>query len=143
MKLQKLTAGLLALSMVGAPLPAAAPMLTVCAADETPTEGTCGENLTWKFDESTGTLTISGEGRMYDHPMAFAGIYDMSTETTGFPEILVKGDEVTSVVIEEGVTYLGNFWFYAMENLTSVTLPLSLRRVSPISVISGSTLWRT
>ena len=29
--------------------------------------GTCGENLTWEFDESTGTLTISGAGEMYDY----------------------------------------------------------------------------
>lgn len=29
--------------------------------------GTCGENLTWTFDDSTGTLTISGIGAMYDY----------------------------------------------------------------------------
>lgn len=28
--------------------------------------GTCGENLRWTFDESTGTLTINGEGDLSD-----------------------------------------------------------------------------
>ncbi len=37
--------------------------LQVCAADEqNNTSGTCGENATWTFDESTGTLTFDGEG---------------------------------------------------------------------------------
>ena len=31
------------------------------------TSGTCGENLTWTFDETTGILTISGEGEMRDY----------------------------------------------------------------------------
>ncbi len=120
-----------ALLCAGAMLLTAAPTgaisaVTAYAEETTATSGTCGENLTWKFDESTGTLTVSGEGRMDDHPMDFTGIYDMSAETTGYPEILVKRDEVTSIVIEEGVTYLGDFWFYRMENLTSVTLPYSI-----------------
>ena len=37
--------------------------MAVSAFAET-TSGTCGENLTWTFNTSTGELTISGEGRM-------------------------------------------------------------------------------
>ena len=29
-------------------------------------DSSCGENLTWQFDSSSGTLTISGNGEMYD-----------------------------------------------------------------------------
>ena len=36
----------------------------IANAKEITTSGTCGENLTWNFEESTGTLTISGTGEM-------------------------------------------------------------------------------
>ena len=29
--------------------------------------GTCGENLTWEYDDATGTLTISGTGPIDDY----------------------------------------------------------------------------
>ena len=38
------------------------------------TSGKCGDNLTWSLDEGTGTLTISGSGKMtdYDYNNAFS-----------------------------------------------------------------------
>ena len=30
------------------------------------TSGQCGDTLYWSFDESTGTLTITGSGAMWD-----------------------------------------------------------------------------
>ena len=29
--------------------------------------GTCGDNLSWTFNSSTGKLTITGSGAMYDY----------------------------------------------------------------------------
>ena len=54
--------------------------------------GTCGENLTWVFDDYTGALTISGTGEMED--------YDGNNEA---PWTLIK-DNIKEVVIENGVT---------------------------------------
>ena len=31
------------------------------------TSGQCGDNLYWSFDESTGKLTITGNGDMWDY----------------------------------------------------------------------------
>ena len=30
--------------------------------------GDCGDNMRWSFNESTGRLTISGSGAMWDNP---------------------------------------------------------------------------
>ena len=76
--------------------------------------GTCGENLTWEFDESTGTLTISGTGKMND--------YDDEDAPW-------KSLAVTEAVIEDGVTSIGNSAFYECLSLSSVTMPSSLTSI--------------
>ncbi|MBQ4466067.1 MAG: leucine-rich repeat protein, partial [Oscillospiraceae bacterium] len=108
MKWNKLAAGLLALTMVGTGIPANLPLMTVCAAESNPASGTCGENVTWKFDESTGTLTISGDGAMADF------------ETDAAPWRSFTG--LKNVVVEKDVTSIGRNAFSVCESLTSVTI---------------------
>lgn len=76
--------------------------------------GTCGENgdnLTWSLSQD-GTLTISGTGAMgYQTPW-------MSYK-----------DSIKSLVIEEGVTTVGQSAFFGCDQLTSVTLPTSLEKI--------------
>lgn len=38
-------------------------------ADSTPTSGKCGDNVTWRLDGNT--LTISGKGGMYDFSLGY------------------------------------------------------------------------
>ena len=59
-KLNKILSIILAILMVIFIIP-------ITASAETPTSGTCGENITWEFDGATGILTISGTGNMYDY----------------------------------------------------------------------------
>ena len=72
--------------------------------------GTCGDNASWTFDEATGVLTISGTGDMYD--------YEFSPNVAPWPGYLVK-----KVVIEPGITRIGNYAFVNRYNMTDVSIP--------------------
>ena len=71
--------------------------------------GSCGDNLTWKFTSSDGTLTISGTGDMTDYKSAF----DVPWYS--------RREEIKKVVIADGVTNIGNFAFSSCKALTSIT----------------------
>ena len=106
----RLLSALLALAMLLALLPTAA-----FAADEPPTSGTCGatsaDNLTWSFDTTTGTLTISGNGAMKEYE-----------DYTKRPWVAYKND-IKKVVIEENVTTIGKHAFEDCSQLSTVELP--------------------
>lgn len=89
--------------------------------------GSCGENLTWAFEEATGTLTISGTGEM-------TNFYSWSTNTPwgGY------ADRITTIVVQEGVTSLGANAFSDCTNVTSMTLPDSLELISDGSLPTGA-----
>lgn len=83
--------------------------------DTNVTSGTCGDNLTWTLDN--GTLTISGTGPMRYNQSVFSAPWYGQHET------------ITSVVIDNGVTSIGNWIFFDCTNLTSVTIPNSVTRI--------------
>ena len=90
---------------------------SVCGYVYVAESGTCGENLTWKFDQKTGTLTISGTGEM--------GNYD---EFGTIPWYAWR-TQLTSVVIEEGVTSVGGYAFFDHALMNSITLPNTLEKI--------------
>ncbi len=61
--------------------------------------GDCGKNVSWSYDETAQTLYISGKGPMDD--------YDLDRMASYYQ----WGNSVKKVVIEEGVTHIGNFAF--------------------------------
>lgn len=76
--------------------------------DETPaTSGTCGTGVNWTY--SNGTLTISGVGSMDN--------YKGQVPWQAFKS------SITKVVIENGVTNIGECAFYQCKKLKSVEIP--------------------
>ena len=81
--------------------------------------GSCGENVTWTLMEQNKvwTLTISGEG-----PMTNAS----SSSNVPWSDYVSKID---NIVINEGVTTIGNYAFYSCSNLTNIELPESVTSI--------------
>ena len=77
--------------------------------------GTCGENLTWTWNDES--LTISGTGPMMNFPSDHSLRYYSS-----FPNI-------SSVIIEEGITSIGDYAFDGFNSLTTVIIPNTVTRI--------------
>lgn len=91
--------------------------------------GTCGESTTWSFDRATGTLTIGGTG-------ATNGWGGDPRRDPVCPWQGLK-QEIRSVVIEEGVTYIGMSAFEGCANLTQASIPQSVTGVG-LAAFSGT-----
>lgn len=81
------------------------------------TVGTCGENITWQLSED-GILTISGTGRLE---------FDIDGISVPWKEHRAS---IKSVVIEDGITRIGEWLFRDCVNLTDVTLPEGVSGIS-------------
>ncbi|MCD8003253.1 MAG: leucine-rich repeat domain-containing protein, partial [Clostridia bacterium] len=106
--------------------------LSMSADDETmiTASGTCGDNLTWTLT-SDGTLTISGTGDMYDYYEVYVESgegWESETEYGTAPWCDSAG-EITSVIIEDGVTSIGEGAFWDCTSLESATISDSVTEI--------------
>ncbi|MDE6672440.1 MAG: leucine-rich repeat domain-containing protein [Ruminococcus sp.] len=96
------------------------------------TSGKCGDNADWNFDKSTGILTISGSGKMYDY----------ATIISEMPWKLYN-NQIKRVVVEKGITeFYFNYNQKNQPNLDSFVIAESVSLISGISADIDYTLVR-
>lgn len=83
--------------------------------------GKCGKNAVWNMDTDSGVLTISGSGAIYD--------YNFYNDNTDDRPWSAYTEQITSVVIEKGVTAIGCTAFKNLDSLTEVTIPEGMVRI--------------
>ena len=76
--------------------------------------GICGDNVTWTYDRTTETLTISGTGPMGNCEEIFSGGY--------------FGDRISNIVLNEGITTIG-YRAFAYTCVLSITIPDSVTTI--------------
>lgn len=84
---------------------------TILNATAAPAENQCGDNLYWEYNG--GTLTITGDGAMYDYTRS-------SAPWNSYLE------NITAITLPSGITTIGNYAFSDMTNLSKISLPSSL-----------------
>ncbi|MCD8382108.1 MAG: leucine-rich repeat protein [Clostridiales bacterium] len=89
--------------------------------------GTCGDDLTWTYS-SSGVLTISGTGEMWgwNPSRETNSAYTMTAITYEEIPWYDYKDQITSVVVEDGVTSIGICAFYECTSLASISIPTSV-----------------
>ena len=87
--------------------------------------GSCGDNVTYYYSESTHTLTISGSGAM---------------ENYGTPPWYSYRNDIKAVVIDNGVSSIGHYAFQSCTNMTSVSIPNSVTSIGFDAFVNCSSL---
>ena len=102
--------------------------------------GTCGTNVNWHLDTSTGELTISGSGEMkhYSSIAYFPWYSHLNSIKTVVSQNGVTGEldgftgctSLTSVTIGDSITMIGHYSFRGCSGLTKVVVPNSVYQIA-------------
>ena len=84
--------------------------------DESIITGTCGTNVTWKYDTSTKVLTIIGNGAMNDYEYGKAPWWNLR-------------DLVSKINFQGSLTRIGNNAFCDFDKISILSVPASLTSI--------------
>jgi len=84
----------------------------------------CGDNITWEYNN--GTLTFKGSGDMYDYNSTYTNDGEMLSTNLPYKDGF---EYVNKVVVEEGITSIGNSAFTFFDALQEVELPSTLTSI--------------
>ena len=92
--------------------------------------GQCGETICWQLDQNY-ILTLSGSGAMPDYHRFSTDFIILAQEDPSKPGPPWKDyyDQITAVEINPGITYIGDYAFYAFTQVKSFTFPEGVRNV--------------
>lgn len=88
--------------------------------------GSCGDNVTYTFESSTGLLTISGTGPMQNYSVF-----------SGSPFRNLSG--IKTVIINDGVTSIGSAAFSGCKDIQELTMPASTAIYNSQTTFNGCT----
>ena len=92
---------------------------------QTPISGKCGANVNYYFDKTSGTLTISGTGKMYDYDLSEDySFWDLDRELVESYNTCIE-----KIIINSGVTTIGEYAFTELWNLSNVLIPDSVTKI--------------
>ncbi len=94
--------------------------------------GWCGDDVQWDFYESSGHLLIHGTGDMYN--------YCNTYEYTELPPWYDHAQNIKTVVIQWGVTSVGDYAFESHQSLSQVILPYTLISIGKYAFQSTTAL---
>lgn len=95
----------------------------------------CGDGLTWDFDEQTATLTIEGNGSMYDYAFAEdSGRMNHFPDLEEAPWMRDYRLAIQHVVIQEGAENIGACAFADCENLQDIVISDTVKTIAQLSL---------
>ena len=112
------------------------------------TSGAYGDNISWAFDESTGTLEISGSGELsgfynlvpwYDYNKQIKSIV-INKGITSINYAVFRGYSVENLFLPEGLLETGQEAFYKCSSLKNVTIPDGVKAIGNVAFANCTSL---
>lgn len=85
-------------------------------------------NISWEFDVDSGTLTLSGTGRMPNWGLS---------QTKPWESYI---NDITHIVVESGITRVGSYAFYLCRNVNTITLSDTVESIDKYAFSNCSSL---